>query len=173
MTAAAVPTVYRVVHQRVALSCIRFVLAAASFAGSIAAGARGSAAGVGLALGAGVCCLALLTDRRWLLLRRPAAERLPDRARRAGLGRAVLSGTMPSTVGVAVLAAVSLAFEPPLAAVLAGILAGMGIVGLASCAEVALWERREGQALFADAEVHTRRYVAPLEGRDSARPRAT
>jgi hypothetical protein len=74
--------------------------------------------------------------------------------------RAVAAGTMPSTVGVTVLAAASLVFEPILTAVLAGILAGMGIVSLVSCVEVALWERRSGARLFADADVHTRRYVA-------------
>jgi hypothetical protein len=75
--------------------------------------------------------------------------------------RAVASGLLPSTVGVAVLAAASLAFQPILAAVLAGILAGMGIVGLVSCLEVALWERQTGAQLYGDIAVHTRRYVAP------------
>jgi hypothetical protein len=53
----------------------------------------------------------------------------------------------PSTVGVAVLAAISLGFQPMLAAVLAGILAGLGIVGLVACAEVTLWERQTGAQL--------------------------
>jgi hypothetical protein len=66
---------------------------------------------------------------------------------------------LPSTAGVAVLAAISLVFEPILAAVLAGILAGMGIVSLVSCVEVALWERRSDAQLLADADVHTRRYI--------------
>ena len=77
---------------------------------------------------------------------------------------------MPSTVGVAVLAAISLAFQPILAAVLAGILAGLGIVGLVSCVEVALWERQAGAQLYADIAVHTRRYVAPA--RSAAHPAA-
>jgi hypothetical protein len=34
-----------------------------------------------------------------------------------------------------------------LAAVLAGILAGLGIVGLVACAEVTLWERQTGAQL--------------------------
>jgi hypothetical protein len=158
------PAVYRVVHQRLALSGIRLALAALGFAGSIAAGADGAAAGVGVALGAGVSCLALVTDRRWLLLRRATAEPLPQDARRTAVARAVAEGLLPSTVGVAVLTAIALAVQPILAAVLAGILAGMGIVGLASWAEVALWERRERVVLFADLNVHTRRYVAPASG---------
>ena len=136
-------------------------LAALGFAGSIVAGADGRAAGVGLALGAGICGLALVTDRRWLLLGKPTAEPLPEDVRRASLARAVADGMLPSTVGVAVLAAASLVFEPILSAVLAGVLAGMGIVSLVSCVEVALWERRTDTHLFADADVHTRRYVTP------------
>jgi hypothetical protein len=153
--------VYRVTHQRLALSGIRLGLAALGFAGSIAVGADPAAAGVGLALGAGICGLALVTDRRWLLLGKPRAEPLPDGAVRASLPRAVASGMLPSTVGVAVLAGASLAFQPILAALLAGILAGMGLVGLVSCVEVALWERNAGAQLYADADVHTRRYVTP------------
>jgi hypothetical protein len=153
------PAVYRVTHQRLVLSAIRLALAAAGFAASIGAGADPAAAGVGLALGAGICGLALVTDRRWLLLGQPEADPLPDRVRRASLARAVADGMLPSTVGVAVLAGVSLGFEPILTAVLAGILAGMGIVSLVSCVEVALWERRSHAQLLADADVHTRRYV--------------
>ena len=152
---------YRVTHQRLALSAIRLGLAAVALAGSIAAGADVAAAGVGLALGAGICGLALVTDRRWLLLGKPAADPLPEDVRRASLTRAVGGGMLPSTVGVAALAAASLVFEPILGAVLAGVLAGMGIVSLVSCVEVALWERRTDTHLFADADVHTRRYVTP------------
>ena len=154
------PAVYRVTHQRLALSGIRLGLAVLGFVGSITAGADAAAAGIGLALGAGICGLALVTDRRWLLLGKPTAGPLPDGAGRVPLTRAVASGLLPSTVGVAVLAAASLAFQPILAAVLAGILAGMGIVGLVSWLEVVLWERHEDVHLFADADVHTRRYVA-------------
>lgn len=161
-TSAAAPTVYRVGPQRLALSSIRLGLGALGFAASTVTGAEADAAGVGLALGAGVACLALLTDRRWLLLGRPTVAPLPEGAHRVRLSRSVASGMLPSTAGVAVLAAVSLAFEPILASLLAGILAGMGIVSLASWVEVVLWERREGAGLFADADVHTRRYVAPL-----------
>jgi hypothetical protein len=152
--------VYRVVHQRLALSGLRLGLAAVAVACSIVAGAGAAAAGVGLALGAAICGLALVTDRRWLLLGKPSGEQLPDEVRRASLARVVADGMLPSTAGVAVLAAVSLFFEPILTAVLAGILAGMGVVSLASCVEVALWERRTETQLFADADVHTRRYVA-------------
>jgi len=153
--------VYRVTHQRLVLSTIRMGLAAVAFAGAIGAGADPAAAAVGLALGAAICVLALVTDRRWLLLGKPSAEPLPADVRRAPLARAVADGMLPSTVGVTVLAAASLVFEPILTAILAGILAGMGIVSLVSAAELVLWERRTESQLFADADVHTRRYVGP------------
>jgi hypothetical protein len=153
------------------ISGIRLVLAALGLAGSILAGADAAAAALGAGLGAAVCGLALLTDRRWLFLRAPSAASLPDDARRAPLGRAVLSGTLPSTAGVAILAAASLAFEPLLAAVLAGVLAGMGLVSLASCVEVVLWERRAVVALYADYDVHTRRYVTSASKREPTAPR--
>ena len=155
------PAVYRVTHQRLALSGTRLGHAALGFAGSVAAGAAVAAAGVGLALGAGICGLALVTDRRWLLLGKPEAGPLPDGARPAALTRAVATGMLPSTVGVAVLAAASLAFQPILSAVLAGVLAGMGTVSLISALEVAWWEHGTGGRLYADADVHTRRYVVP------------
>ena len=156
------PVVYRVTHQRLALSGIRLGLAALGFVRSIVAGADAAAAGVGLALGAGICGLALVTDRRWLLLGKPTAEPLPESAGRAPLTRAVASGLLPSTVGVAVLVAASLVFQPILAAVLAGILAGMGIVGLVSWLEVMLWSDRRTCTSSPTSHVHTRRYISPV-----------
>jgi hypothetical protein len=82
------------------------------------------------------------------------------------LTRAVAEGLLPSTVGVALLTGIALAFRPLLGAVLAGILAGMGIVSLISVLELALWERREHTVLFGDVDVHTRRYVAPAQHAD-------
>jgi hypothetical protein len=44
--------------------------------------------------------------------------------------RTALRGTYPSTLGLAVLTGIALAFSPILAAVLAGIIAGLGIAGV-------------------------------------------
>jgi hypothetical protein len=41
-----------------------------------------------------------------------------------------LRATYPSTLGLAVLAAISLAFSAVLAAVLAGVIAGLGVAGI-------------------------------------------
>ena len=89
------PAVYRVVHQRLALSGLRLGLAAVAAAGSIAAGAEFRGAAVGLALGAAICGLALVTDRRWLLLGKASAEPLPDGVRSAPLVRSVADGMLP------------------------------------------------------------------------------
>ena len=55
-------------------------------------------------------------------------------------------GLLPSTVGVTALLVASLGFEPVLAAVLAGILAGMGGVGFAAFVEISLLERQRWHA---------------------------
>jgi hypothetical protein len=60
---------------------------------------------------------------------------------------------------VTALLALSLAIEPILAAVLAGLLVGMGVLTVASAADIAVWERRARRLLFADAA--RRRYAAP------------
>jgi hypothetical protein len=62
------------------------------------------------------------------------------RGRRLGPSRALTTseawwktavrGTYPSTIGLVLLAGVSLAFSPVLAAVLAGVIGGLGIAGL-------------------------------------------
>jgi membrane glycosyltransferase len=44
--------------------------------------------------------------------------------------RAALRATYPSTLGLAVLAAISLTFSPMLAAVLAGVIGGLCVAGL-------------------------------------------
>jgi hypothetical protein len=61
-----------------------------------------------------------------------------------------------------VLLAIALFFEPLLGAVLAGVLAGMGLVALMSLVDLLLRERDESTRLYADAADAARRYV----GRD-------
>lgn len=55
---------------------------------------------------------------------------LPADARIAPPWLHVVHASLPSTVGVSVLAAVTLAFNPTLTALLAGILAGLGLAAL-------------------------------------------
>jgi hypothetical protein len=77
---------------------------------------------------------------------RPAAEpvRLETHA------RALAAATYPSTIGLTVLAAISLGLNASLAAVLAGLLCGLGIMALLGAAEIVAWERRHGGRLLAE-----------------------
>lgn len=61
---------------------------------------------------------------------------LPGDARVEPAWRHLLSASFPSTIGVSVLAAVTLVFEPALAVLLGGILAGLGIAALLHVREV-------------------------------------
>ena len=93
--------------------------------------------------------LVVAVDPRRHLLRLPdeppeaPAEAVEDR-----LGRLVVSAVFPSTVGVAALAVAALGFEPTLAALLAGILAGLGVAALLFGIDLLLSERRTGVRLF-------------------------
>ena len=104
--------------------------------------------------------VALVSSQRWALVEQPEVAPLPADAEHSGalvpaLGRAL----MPSTAGVTALLAISLAFEPLLAAVLAGVLAGMGALALAVCVDVVLREHRSDRYFYADAS--RRRFAAP------------
>ena len=67
----------------------------------------------------------VLTDPRSRLVALPQPERTAE-----AWWRIAIRGTYPSTVGVALLAAIALAFSPVLAAVLAGVIGGLGLAGL-------------------------------------------
>jgi hypothetical protein len=54
----------------------------------------------------------------------------------------------PSTIGLSAVIAVSLVVSPELAAVLAGILAGIGLAALYSAGQLLLWERELGGRLL-------------------------
>jgi hypothetical protein len=62
--------------------------------------------------------------------------------------RSGLRALYPSSLGLTVLAAIALAFDPVLSAVLAGVIAGLGFAGLVAAVDVALQERRLGGRLF-------------------------
>jgi hypothetical protein len=95
--------------------------------------AGGSTGGMLLAFAAGAFAIAFLVpnDPR-ARFRRASGEpaQLPADASIAPAWLHLAHAAMPSTVGVSVLAAVTLAFEPTLAALLAGVLAGLGLVAL-------------------------------------------
>ena len=151
--------VHRVLHLALALAAARLALGGVGFLAALAAGADAGPAAVGLAVGIGGAVVGLVSSRRWALAEE-AVDELPAGAERSGgLLRALGTALLPSTAGVTALLALSLAFEPILAAVLAGLLVGMGALTVASAFDIAVWERRARRLLFADAA--RRRYAAP------------
>ena len=110
---------------------LRLVLSVVWLAAARAAG--GAAGPTLLAFAAGAFAMAFLVwnDPRAGFRQAPAEPaQLPAEASVAPAWAHVVHAAMPSTVGVSVLAAVTLPFEPTLSALLAGILAGLGLAAL-------------------------------------------
>jgi hypothetical protein len=93
------------------------------------AGAPGTGALLAFAGGAFVIVFTLFNDPRSRFLRRDDAKEAPAEASVAGPVSQALHATLPSTAGVSALAAVALAFEPTLSALLGGISTGLGAAG--------------------------------------------
>jgi hypothetical protein len=117
---------------------VRILLGVVWLLAAILAGAAGGAAAVGFAIGALGCAFALVADPR-ARLRRPPDEPLPYPAGAVldSPVRHVWSAMLPSTLGVNILAAVALAPQPELTAILGGISAGLGLASLLSLSAVA------------------------------------
>jgi hypothetical protein len=110
---------------------VRLVLGGVLLVAARAAG--GSAGATLIAFAAGAFALAFLVpnDPRARFRGTPAEpEPLPADAVVAPAWLHVVHAALPSTVGVSVLAVVALAFNPTLAALLAGVLAGLGLAAL-------------------------------------------
>ncbi|HET7137034.1 MAG TPA: hypothetical protein VFI04_01655 [Gaiellaceae bacterium] len=99
-------------------------VAVARLAGAPAAGSLLAFAG-----GAFVTVFTLYNDPRARFLPRREPEPAPAGAPVAGRLRQAFAATLPSTAGVSVLAAISLGFQPTLAALLGGVSAGLGLAG--------------------------------------------
>jgi hypothetical protein len=110
---------------------LRLVLSGCWLVAARAAGATGGGALIAFAAGAfGVAFLAA-NDPRARLRGGPAQPaELPAGAVVAPAWLHAAHAAFPSTVGVSVLAGVALAFRPELTALLAGILAGLGLAAL-------------------------------------------
>ena len=87
-----------------------------------------------LAFGTGLVGFVFLAfnDPRTAFLTRADPKPAPAGAAIAGPLRQALAATLPSTVGVSVLAAITVAPYPVLAALLGGVSAGLGVGGLAA-----------------------------------------
>ncbi len=96
------------------------------------AGAPGTGALLAFVSGAFVIVFTLFNDPRSRFLRRGDATAAPDDASVASPLCQAFHATLPSTAGVSVLAALAVAFEPTLSALLGGISTGLGVAGALS-----------------------------------------
>ena len=143
---------------------IRLGLGALGLVGARLAGLDGERALITFAFGAGVMMVTALGDpRARVLAPRAEPEPVPAEAAYASRLEVAARAVFPSTVGVAVLTGVALAFEPLLASVLAGLLAGMGLAALVSLAQLASSERRDGVELYAEVGRGRRVFTRPRD----------
>jgi hypothetical protein len=113
---------------------LRLVLGLAFLGAARVAGGRSAATLLAFAAGAFAMAFLVPNDPRARFRRvGEAPAELPADARVAPAWQHAVHAALPSTVGVSVLAAITLAFQPTLSALLAGILAGLGFAaGLAA-----------------------------------------
>jgi hypothetical protein len=157
------PELIDVRAQTLLIAGLRLALAAVGLGAAIAAGARPSA-GAGLfVIGAVLLLVAVLGGRRRRLvwLRLAEAEPLDTSATLEPRVRILLRATYPSTIGLTVLIALSLWPQPSLAALLAGILAGIGAAALEFGLQLGAWERRRGAQLLVEPGRRGRVFEAP------------
>jgi hypothetical protein len=153
----------RVLWGLLGVTPLRFVLAAGTLLAAIAAGAASDSArvafGLGLVGGAG---LVLGDPRRRMLRRKIVFRPAPDEFDLEEPWRSSLRALYPSSLGLTLLSLVALAWDPVLSAVLAGVIAGLGVAGLISAVDVALQERRLGGRVLSLAGVRMYRGVVTL-----------
>jgi hypothetical protein len=110
---------------------LRLLLGVVWLAAALAAGGGSAGTLVAFAAGAFAMAFLVLNDPRARFRRAPGEPAaLPADASVAPAWLHAVHAALPSTVGVSVLAAVTLAFKPTLTGLLAGILAGLGLVAL-------------------------------------------
>jgi hypothetical protein len=110
---------------------LRLVLAAVWFVAARAAGSPADPALLAFAVGAFASFFLVANDPRARFRRAlDGPEQLPAGVTVAPAWQHAIHAALPSTVGVAVLAAIALAFQPTLTALLAGILGGLGLAAL-------------------------------------------
>jgi hypothetical protein len=160
---SAAPALIEARLQTLLIGIVRVVLAAAGLAGAIGLGERSRAAAALFAAGALIVLVAIMSGRRGRLVWQRLAQAEPLGAeprlepRRVILARAAY----PSTIGLTVLIAAALAFPPALAALLAGILAGIGGTALGFAAQLAAWERQRGVRVLAESGKGGQVFEAP------------
>jgi hypothetical protein len=115
------------------LALIRFALAAVGLAGAILRGVDATVALATFGFGVMILAIAVVATRRRRWSGRDIRGENPLRV--------AISALYPSSLGLAALIVFSLVLDPQLAALMAGLLAGLALVAVAVAAQIA-WARR-------------------------------
>jgi len=136
--------------QALLIAALRLALAAAGTVAAVARGVDGGPALGLVAFGAGLVLFSVYAGGRPQRAARRFgdAQPVPDDFRVESRLRALVAATYPSTIGLTVLTVIALWPQPPLAAFLAGILAGLGVMALVGLARLSAWERGRGSRFF-------------------------
>ena len=150
----------RPLHYHLFVAPVRLALGAGGLVAALIAGADVAPALFAFALGAFGFGVSLVTADRVFAGGTKALPAPPHvlESRLSTLAAAV----WPSTVGVAALLVISLGVNATLAALLAGIEAGMGVAGLLSAMRIAAREQELGGRLLSDRRVSAV-YLAPFD----------
>jgi hypothetical protein len=151
-TRAGAPALVEARQQALLIAALRGLLALAGLAAAIA---RGVHAGPALGLFAFGAALVLVSIYGGGRPARSAArfanpEPTPAEARMQGIWRGLAEAAYPSTIGLAALTAIALWPQPPLAAFLAGILAGLAVMSLVGFARLTVLERARRSRILID-----------------------
>jgi hypothetical protein len=158
-----VPALVEARPQALLIAALRLTLAAAGLAASIAFGVQRGAAAALFACGALVVLLAVYGGdrRRRSALRFEDTAPMPADARLETRVRALARAAFPSTIGLTVLIAIALWPQPGLAALLAGILGGLGGMSVAGALRLGAWERERRARILIETGRAERIYEAP------------
>jgi hypothetical protein len=128
---------------------VRLALGAIGLLAALLRGLESGPALVAFALGAlGFAVVMLSAERYFLQVEEP--DPVPPGATVQSLGEALRAAVWPSTVGVSVLLVIAVVANPTLAALLAGVLAGMGIAALLSAGQTYMSQRALGGRMLVD-----------------------
>ena len=145
----SLPGLVRASTQLLVLTPVRLGLGLAGLAAAALLERPGVAA-VAFALGVLGAAIALGADPRYSRDLLGEVPPLPPGARFASRREMAVQGVFPSTVGVAALTAVALFFNATLAALLAGVEAGMGVAGFIAWLNLDSIERRLDYGLYVE-----------------------
>ena len=151
------PVLVEAREQALLIAGLRLALALAGLAAAVAFGLdRGAALGL-FALGAFALLLAVYGGdrRRRSAMKFDQPQPLPADARFAGKARTLAHAAYPSTIGLTALIAVALWPQPGLAALLAGLLAGLAAMSSIGLARLATWEGARGTRFYVDPHTDT------------------